>query len=100
MSLRPDGDHRRSSAAREMSVTSPGAAFAHMGAATMLVLSFLALIPGFLPAFILAAVLALALLVPMLAIAAASSLLLLPLVALRRLHRRAGNLRGASRPER
>jgi hypothetical protein len=61
-----------------------------VGGATVLVLSYLALIPGFLPAFILAAVLGLVLLVPMLAIAAASWLLLLPVVALRRLarHRR------------
>ncbi len=71
MSLRPDDDGRRSLAARETSATSPAAAFAHLGGATLLVLSYLALIPGFLPAFILAVVLALVLLVPMLAIAAA-----------------------------
>jgi hypothetical protein len=63
-----------------------------------LVLSYLALIPGFLPAFVLAAVLGLVLLVPMLAIAAASWLLLLPVVALRRLarHRRHSTVAGDS----
>jgi membrane protein implicated in regulation of membrane protease activity len=102
MSLRPDDDHRRSSAAREMSGTSPGAALAHVGGSTMLVLSFLALIPGFLPAFVLGAALALALLVPMLAIAAVSSLLLLPILAVRRLtrHYSSGNVRRNSSPER
>lgn len=70
-----------------MSDTSHGAALADVGGATMLVLSFLALIPGFLPAFVLAAALSLALLIPMLAIAAVSSLLLLPILAVRRLTR-------------
>jgi hypothetical protein len=64
----------------------------------VLVLSYLALIPGFLPAFILGAVLGLVLLVPMLAIAVASWLLLLPLFAVRRLahHPRDGNVAGDS----
>ena len=85
-----------------MSGTSPGDALAHVGGATMLVLSFLALIPGFLPAFVLAIALAFALLVPMLAIAAVSSLLLLPILALRRLTRlhRSGNVRRNSSRER
>jgi hypothetical protein len=98
MSLRPDDDHRRSSAAGEMSGTSPGAALGHVGGATMLVLSFLALIPGFLPAFVLGAALALALLVPMIAIAAVSSLVLLPILAVHRLirHYRSRNVRRKS----
>ncbi|MEA2161223.1 MAG: hypothetical protein QOD66_3603 [Solirubrobacteraceae bacterium] len=83
MSLPPDHDRRGSLAARELSAIPPAAAFAHMGGATLLVLGYLALIPGFLPAFILGAALGLVLLVPMLAIAAASGLLLLPILALR-----------------
>jgi hypothetical protein len=102
MSPRPDYDGRRSLAAREMSATSPTAAFAHVGGATLLVLSYLALIPGFLPAFILAAVLGLVLLVPVLAIAVASWLLLLPIFAVRRLaHRpRHGSVAGDSAAKR
>ncbi|MEA2212348.1 MAG: hypothetical protein QOF83_2296 [Solirubrobacteraceae bacterium] len=90
MSPRPDHDGRRSVATRETSATSQAATFAHVGGAAVLALSYLALIPGFLPAFVLAAVLGLVLLVPILAIAVASGLLLLPILALRRLarHRR------------
>jgi hypothetical protein len=87
MSPRPDHSGRRPSAAGETSATSPAASFAHVGGATVSVVSYLALIPGFLPVFVLAAALGLVLLVPMLAIAAASWLLLLPVVALRRLAR-------------
>jgi hypothetical protein len=58
-----------------------------VGGAAVLVLSSLALVPGFLPAFILAAVLGLVLLVPMLLIGLASGLLVLPILAFRHLAR-------------
>lgn len=86
MPPRPKHNHRPLTGP-ETRTTPPAAAFAHVGGATVLVLSYLALIPGFLAAFILAAVLGLVLLVPLLAIATASWLLLLPVVALRRLAR-------------
>jgi hypothetical protein len=74
-----------------------------VGGATVLVLGYLALIPGFLPAFILAAVLGLVLLVPMLLIGLASFLLLLPILAVRHLarHRPRSSVPGdsAAKPE-
>jgi UPF0716 family protein affecting phage T7 exclusion len=88
MSPRPDHDGRRSLAAGETSASAQAATFAHVGGATVLVLGYLTLIPGFLPAFILAAALGFVLLVPILAIALASCLLLLPILALRRAARR------------
>jgi len=87
MPPRPEYD-RRWLAGRETRATPPAAAFGHVAGGTVLVLSYLALIPGLLPAFILAGVLGLVLLVPVLAIAVASCLLLLPILALRRLARR------------
>jgi hypothetical protein len=99
----PRPKHHRPLAGAETRATPPAAAFAHVGGATVLVLTYLALIPGFLPAFILAAVLGLVLLVAMLLIGLASCLFLLPILAFRHLarHRTRSSVPGdsAAKPE-
>jgi hypothetical protein len=88
MPLPPDYDCGRVSAAPDATVASPVGAVAQLGAGMLLLLGYLALIPGFLPAFILAAVVGFALMVPVLLVAAASSVLVLPILAVRRLMHR------------
>jgi hypothetical protein len=100
MPPRPNHNHRPLAGPETRAIPS-ATAYAHVGGATVLVLTYLALIPGFLPAFILAAVVGLVLLVPMLLIGLASCLLVLPISAVRRLarYRRHGSAPGAPQRE-